>query len=63
MRPSQLEGLSVPALRGLFLSLFGHHTASNNGSWLRRKLCEPPDAVAGAGRSGKVRGRDAAARI
>ena len=63
MRPSELEGLNVPALRELFLSLFGHHTASNNGSWLRRKLCEPPDAVAGAGRSGKVRGRDAAARI
>ena len=56
-------GLGVPKLRALFLETFGHHTASNNGSWLRRKLCEKPDAERGRGRSAAVRKRDQGAAI
>ena len=56
-------GLGVPKLRALFLEAFGHHTASNNGSWLRRKLCEKPDAERGRGRSAAVRKRDQGAAI
>ena len=58
-----LVGLGVPKLRALFLETFGHHTASNNGSWLRRKLCEKPDAERGRGRSVAVRKRDQGAAI
>ena len=58
-----LVGLGVPKLRALFLETFGHHTASNNGSWLRRKLCEKPDAERGRGRSAAVRKRDQGAAI
>ena len=56
-------GLGVPKLRALFLEAFGHHTASNNGAWLRRKLCEAPDAQRGRGRSAAVRKRDQGAAI
>ena len=56
-------GLGVPKLRALFLEIFGHHTASNNGAWLRRKLCEPPDASRGRGRSASIRKRDQGAAI
>ena len=56
-------GLGVPKLRALFLETFGHHTASNNGSWLRRKLCEKPDTERGRGRSAAVRKRDQGAAI
>lgn len=58
-----LVGLGVPKLRALFLETFGHHTASNNGSWLRRKLCEKPDMERGRGRSAAVRKRDQGAAI
>ncbi|CAL5221866.1 g4128 [Coccomyxa viridis] len=63
MNPQDLVGLGVPKLRALFLETFGHHTASNNGSWLRRKLCEKPDAERGRGRSAAVRKRDQGAAI
>lgn len=56
-------GLGVPKLRALFLEIFGHHTASNNGAWLRRKLCEKPDASRGRGRSASIRRRDLGAAI
>lgn len=56
-------GLNVPRLRSLFLEVFGHHTASNNGAWLRRKLSEPPDSLLGRGRSATIRKRDAGAAI
>ncbi len=56
-------GLGVPKLRAIFLEIFGHHTASNNGAWLRRKLCEKPDATRGRGRSVSIRKRDAGAAI
>jgi len=58
-----LIGLNVPRLRALFLEVFGHHTASNNGAWLRRKLAEPPDSLLGRGRSATIRKRDAGAAI
>ena len=58
-----LAGLGVPKLRALFLEIFGHHTASNNGAWLRRKLCEKPDATRGRGRSASIRKRDQGAAI
>jgi hypothetical protein len=58
-----LVGLGVPKLRALFLEIFGHHTASNNGAWLRRKLCEKPDAERGRGRSASIRKRDIGAAI
>ncbi|CAK0779899.1 hypothetical protein CVIRNUC_004883 [Coccomyxa viridis] len=63
MNPQDLMGLGVPKLRALFLEAFGHHTASNNGAWLRRKLCEAPDAQRGRGRSAAVRKRDQGAAI
>lgn len=53
----------MPKLRAIFLEIFGHHTASNNGAWLRRKLCEQPDATRGRGRSASIRRRDAGAAI
>ena len=53
----------MPKLRALFLEIFGHHTASNNGAWLRRKLCEKPDATRGRGRSASIRKRDQGAAI
>ena len=59
----ELVGLNVPRLRALFLEVFGHHTASNNGAWLRRKLSEPPDSLLGRGRSATIRKRDAGAAI
>ncbi|KAK9803178.1 hypothetical protein WJX72_010192 [[Myrmecia] bisecta] len=61
--PESLVGLGVPKLRAIFLEVFGHHTASNNGAWLRRKLCEAPDSTYGQGRSAHVRARDATAAI
>ncbi|BDA43771.1 hypothetical protein COCOBI_04-7870 [Coccomyxa sp. Obi] len=63
MNPQDLVGLGVPKLRAIFLEIFGHHTASNNGAWLRRKLCEKPDATRGRGRSASIRKRDAGAAI
>ncbi|EIE19273.1 hypothetical protein COCSUDRAFT_67826 [Coccomyxa subellipsoidea C-169] len=63
MNPQDLVGLGVPKLRAIFLEVFGHHTASNNGAWLRRKLCEKPDATRGRGRSASIRRRDAGAAI
>ncbi|KAK9826723.1 hypothetical protein WJX81_001868 [Elliptochloris bilobata] len=63
MNPQELVGLNVPRLRALFLEVFGHHTASNNGAWLRRKLSEPPDSLLGRGRSATIRKRDAGAAI
>ena len=56
-----LSTLGVPRLRAIFLDVFGHHTASNNGAWLRRKLAEP--AEGGRGRAVQIRARDAAAAI
>lgn len=53
--------LGVPRLRQIFLDVFGHHTASNNGGWLRRKLAEP--AEGGRGRALQIRARDASAAI
>ncbi|KAA6421467.1 MAG: hypothetical protein FRX49_08411 [Trebouxia sp. A1-2] len=56
-----LSTLGVPRLRSTFLEVFGHHTASNNGAWLRRKLAEP--AEGGRGRAVQIRARDASAAI
>ena len=56
-----LSTLGVPRLRSIFLDVFGHHTASNNGAWLRRKLAEP--AEGGRGRALQIRARDASAAI
>ena len=56
-----LSTLGVPRLRAIFLDVFGHHTASNNGAWLRRKLAEP--AEGGRGRAVQIRARDASAAI
>ena len=56
-----LSTLGVPRLRAIFLDVFGHHTASNNGAWLRRKLAEP--AEGGRGRAAQIRARDASAAI
>ncbi|DBA85634.1 TPA: hypothetical protein ACH3X1_005211 [Trebouxia sp. C0004] len=56
-----LSTLGVPRLRSIFLEVFGHHTASNNGAWLRRKLAEP--AEGGRGRAVQIRARDASAAI
>lgn len=56
-----LSTLGVPRLRQIFLEVFGHHTASNNGGWLRRKLAEP--AEGGRGRAVQIRARDASAAI
>ena len=56
-----LSTLGVPRLRAIFLDVFGHHTASNNGAWLRRKLAEPADG--GRGRAAQIRARDATAAI
>ena len=53
--------MGVPRLRAIFLDVFGHHTASNNGAWLRRKLAEP--AEGGRGRAAQIRARDASAAI
>ena len=53
--------MGVPRLRAIFLEVFGHHTASNNGAWLRRKLAEP--AEGGRGRAAQIRARDASAAI
>eukprot|EP00192_Tetraselmis_astigmatica_P007999 CAMPEP_0117652850 /NCGR_PEP_ID=MMETSP0804-20121206/2857_1 /TAXON_ID=1074897 /ORGANISM="Tetraselmis astigmatica, Strain CCMP880" /LENGTH=638 /DNA_ID=CAMNT_0005458945 /DNA_START=833 /DNA_END=2749 /DNA_ORIENTATION=+ len=53
----------VPELRRLFLEVFGHPTASNNSTWLRKKLCDPPDESHGRGRNLKVRKRDHGAAI
>eukprot|EP00240_Pyramimonas_obovata_P014433 CAMPEP_0118953764 /NCGR_PEP_ID=MMETSP1169-20130426/57138_1 /TAXON_ID=36882 /ORGANISM="Pyramimonas obovata, Strain CCMP722" /LENGTH=185 /DNA_ID=CAMNT_0006901297 /DNA_START=457 /DNA_END=1011 /DNA_ORIENTATION=- len=39
--PSQLARMGVPELRARFLQVFGQHTASNNSTWLRKKLAEP----------------------
>lgn len=57
----ELSALGVPRLREIFLQTFGHHTASNNGGWLRRKLAEP--AEGGRGRALQIRARDASAAI
>ncbi len=56
-----MSTLGVPRLRLVFLEVFGHHTASNNGAWLRRKLAEP--AEGGRGRAVQIRARDASAAI
>lgn len=56
-----MSTLGVPRLRAVFLDVFGHYTASNNGAWLRRKLAEP--AEGGRGRAAQIRARDASAAI
>ena len=56
-----MSTLGVPRLRSIFLEVFGHHTASNNGAWLRRKLADP--AEGGRGRAVQIRARDASAAI
>mmetsp|Transcript_1487 Transcript_1487/g.3539 ORF Transcript_1487/g.3539 Transcript_1487/m.3539 type:complete len:491 (+) Transcript_1487:229-1701(+) len=63
LSPSFVASKGVPELRALFLEVFGHPTASNNSTWLRRKLSEPPDATFGRGRSAKIRRRDLGAAI
>ncbi len=59
----RLVSLGVPQLRSLFLEVFGEPTASNNASWLRRKLSEAPDQTYGQGRCPTVRARDCCAAI
>lgn len=63
LRHRKLAGLGVPMLRTLFNQVFGEPTASNNASWLRRKLSESPDVVHGQRRSAIVRARDMGAAI
>lgn len=63
MDPKKLAGMGVPMLRTLFSQVFGQPTASNNASWLRRKLSETPDSVHGQRRSPVVRARDSGAAI
>ena len=60
--PSQLARMGVPELRARFLQVFGQHTASNNSTWLRKKLAEPV-ACTGPLRAAQPRSRDLHANI
>ncbi|KAK3239646.1 hypothetical protein CYMTET_50439 [Cymbomonas tetramitiformis] len=60
--PHELTTMGVPELRARFLQVFGQHTASNNSTWLRKKLAEP---IVGTGpvRASQPRSRDLHANI